>query len=152
MAVNVEGSGALLGGVVVLVMAIFLPIFLRYLVDNAIATLGPEALAIHGVIGTRTIRYDRIVSLEIETMSAEFFAQRYLTIRCADQTCGQSHIAECLLEKKSAKLDAVIAAVNKVRRQAAPKAKKSPGLDLPSRARRAPELNPKAAKTQGIGR
>jgi hypothetical protein len=156
MVISFEGKGAFAGALVAFVMVFALAFAVRYLVDNTIVRIGASSLEYHGLIGTRSIRYDRIIAIDIETTSVNFVKQRHLAIKCADHTLGKSRIAEKLLERQAGKLEGVLDLIAN-----GPEATSPPAI--PARpARRAPAgtapiaqaaaPNPAAQRVRGFGR
>ncbi|MEM1051814.1 MAG: hypothetical protein AAGI28_06930 [Pseudomonadota bacterium] len=103
-----DGKGVFLGSILILVMGFAVVFFLRYLADNTIAKIGHNSLEFHGLLGTRTIRYDRIIGLDIETTSVNFFSQRHLAIKSADESWSKTRISEMLLEKRAGGLEGIL--------------------------------------------
>lgn len=108
MWVNFSGKGAFAGGLVATVMVFVLPFYLRYLIDNRIASIGLAALDFHGKTGTRRIRFDQIEDVIIETTRVNFFSQRHVAIKCAGGGFGRMRISEFLLEQRAGGIEGVL--------------------------------------------
>ncbi|MEE4199184.1 hypothetical protein [Erythrobacter sp.] len=156
MAINLQGKGAFAGVLCASVMVFALAFAVRYLVDNTIARIGASSLDFHGLLGTRRIRYDRIIAIDIETTSVNFVKQRHLAIKCADHTLGKSRIAEKLLERRTGKLEGVLDLIANGPEAASPvaiparPATHTPAGAAPIAQTAAP--NPAAQRVRGFGR
>ena len=82
--------------------------FLRYLVDNRIATIGATTLEFHGLLGSRRVRYDQIAEMAIEVTKQNNVTQRHLMIKPVSGAGGKMRIAEMMLEKRFGGIEGVL--------------------------------------------
>lgn len=149
---NLEGKGFYMGVFLALFMTGALGVFIRYLADNTIAKIGHNSLEFHGLWGVRTLRYDHLTAIDIETTSVNFFKQRHLAFKSSQSTFGKTRIAELLLEKKAGKLEGILDLIAGEPEQSAPRA--VPARRLGKAAAASPSLapSPTAQRARGFGK
>lgn len=150
---NYDGKAAFAGLLVAPVMGYAMVFALRYLADNRIAEIGPSSIDYFGVFGAKTLRYDQIVSVDIETTSVNFVSQRHLAFKTAEQSWGKTRIAEILLERGVGKLEGILDAIANPSPEPVPSAR--PARRLPREHGQDPSTpspRPASARVQGFGR
>ena len=105
---NFTGSGAWAAAFMAAVMVFVAGFFLRYLVDNRIATIGATTLEFHGLLGSRRVRYDQIAEMAIEVTKQNHVTQRHLMIKPVSGAGGKMRIAEMMLEKRFGGIEGVL--------------------------------------------
>ncbi|RNJ61687.1 MAG: hypothetical protein EDM03_15020 [Porphyrobacter sp. IPPAS B-1204] len=113
LAVNFTGKGGRVGGGVAFSMVLLSPFPLRYLADNRIALIGKGMLDFHGMLGTRRVRFEEIVDIDIESRQALFMTARHLKIVRSGGYGWGWRIAEILLEDRAGGLEDVLDLIEK---------------------------------------
>ncbi|WP_298333318.1 hypothetical protein [uncultured Erythrobacter sp.] len=145
-----EGKVAFAGAILTPVMLFALAFCVRYLADNQIAKIGHNSLEFFGLLGSKTIRYDQITSIDIETTSVNFISQRHLVIKSADQSLGRARIAEMMLEKRAGMLEGILDAITNAPDEAlAPQARPARRME---RGNTPNASSPAPQRARGFGR
>ncbi|WP_428027689.1 hypothetical protein [Altererythrobacter sp.] len=111
---RLEGRAAFAGFILMCLGAITFPIFARYMLIGAkVLEFDSTIVTFHGLLGSKTVRWDRVTSIDIYTVTVNWFSKtRHLRIHGPFGIMGYASISEKMLTSEHRPLEKLIAAIS----------------------------------------